>query len=107
VDHLINRLKIDARKTSLNRLTKHVAYVLGDEAPTAPQLWVYKDSFLPARVRFTENQSAWDVRFLDFGAPATGEWFPRVIEVYQGGEPVLRFTALRANAHARVDDALF
>jgi len=95
-------------ETSLARFGGEVAYAIGANKPGAPQLWVYKDSFLPARVRFTDEQGvAWDVRFLDYSSPATGEWFPRTVEVGRGQELVLRFTALKGDVRAKLDDKLF
>ena len=42
--------------TSLARFGGEVAYVIGANTPGAPQLWVYKDNFLPARVRFADER---------------------------------------------------
>jgi hypothetical protein len=104
----LGTLGISLRNTSLARFGGQVAYVIGDEAEGQPQFWIYKDNFLPARVRFSDAQgTAWDVRFLDYTSPATGEWFPRMVEVRRGGEPLLRFTSLKADIRARVDDRLF
>ena len=101
-------LKIDPRKTSLGRFGGQVAYVLGDAAEGQPQMWIYKDTFLPARLRFLVVQGVkWDVRLLDYTSPAAGEWFPRVIEVVSGNEAVLKFTALKADNKGRLDDKLF
>lgn len=108
LDAHLQSLRIETRSTSLARFGGEVAYVLGDSAEGRPQLWVYKDSFLPARVRLAgEGGAAWDVRLLDYASSASGEWFPRLIEVYQGAELQLRFTALEANAKAAVPETLF
>lgn len=97
-----------ARGSSLARFGGKVAYVLGGRGEGAGQLWVYKDSFQPARLRWKDKDgTAWDVWMLDYASPATGEAFPRILEVYQNGERQLRFTALRADPRARVDDPLF
>jgi hypothetical protein len=112
----LGTLKIDFRKTSLARFGGHVVYVLGDAAEGQPQFWVYKlptgsnsnDNFLPARIRFTDAAgTAWDVRFYDYSSPATGEWFPRTVEVFKGSDPVLKFTGVRADAKSKIDDKLF
>lgn len=100
-------LKVNARDTSLGRFAGTVAFVVGDRADTSPQLWVYKDRFLPARVRFTEGGAQWDVRFLDYSSQATGEWFPRIVEVYKGSEQLLRLTVLSADGHAELNDVKF
>lgn len=94
--------------TSLARFGGEVAYVIGAAAPDAPQFWVYKDSFLPARVRFKGADGvSWDVRFLDYTSPVTGEWFPRTIEVGRDQELALRFTALKSDVRSKLDDKLF
>jgi hypothetical protein len=99
---------VNLKETRLGRWAGTVAFVVGDKAETAPQLWVYKDKFLPARLRFTdETGAAWDLRFLDYSSQATSEWFPRVIEVYKGAEPQLRFTVLTADGHAELKDVTF
>lgn len=93
----LRELKVETRVTSLGRFGGQVTYVLGDPAEGAPQFWVYKDSFLPARVRFVDSaRLSWDVRFLDFNGPATGEWFPRTVEVWSGSELLFRFTGGKA-----------
>lgn len=104
----LRALGVEERRSSLGRFGGEVAYVLGNPADGRPQLWVYKDTFRPARVRSTDRAGvAWDVRFVDFQSPTTGEWMPRTIEVWRGNERVLRFAALRADNRATLADSLF
>lgn len=111
VERQLQKLGIDGRRVSLARFGGQVAYVLGDPAENKPQFWIFKDvpkeKFPPARVRFSDGQGQWDVRFLDYTSPATGEAFPRVVEVWKGGELQLRFTALKAEPKAQLADKLF
>jgi len=115
VEKHLTGLKVNYRNTSLARFRGTAAYVLGDTAEGAPQFWVFKDSaslskppFNPARVRFTDDKSiAWDVHFFDFASQATGQAFPRQVLVNKGTEPVLRFTALKGDLKAKLDDSLF
>jgi hypothetical protein len=107
VDRHLRALGVKEESTSLSRFGTQVAFVLGDLAEEQPQLWIYKDSFQPARVRFTDAQGAWDVRMLDYTSPATGEWFPRTLEVYRGGELELRFTALKGDSRGSIPEKLF
>jgi hypothetical protein len=82
--------------------------VLGEPDEGKPQFWVYKDHFRPARVRWNEKTgAAWDVRFIDYASPATGEWMPRSIEVWRDGQRVLRFTALKSDTRVSLPDRLF
>ncbi len=104
----LRTLKVDTQKTALGRLGDKVVYVLGGDRPTDSQLWVFKESFLPARVRFSDDQGvAWDVRFSDYASPATGGWFPRLLEVSRGTELQARFTTVRGDSHASVPERLF
>ncbi len=108
VEQHLQALGIETRRTSLARFGGEVVYVLGDPAEGKSQLWVYKDFFRPARLRWTDKGgTAWDVRFLDYTSPATGEFLPRSLEVWRGGERMLRFTALQADAKAKLADTLF
>ena len=108
VERHLTKLKVDLKKSSLARFGGQVAYVVGDPAEASPQLWVYKDSFLPARLRFTEaDGTVWDVRLFDYASPATGEWFPRVVELSKAGQPWLKLTGVTADAKPKMDDKLF
>lgn len=101
-------LGINTKVTSLARFGGEVAYVLGDPAEGKPQFWVYKDAFRAARVRYTDSAgAAWDVRFLDYASPATGDWMPRTVEVWKAGQRVVRFTALKGDNRSAVPDRLF
>lgn len=106
--HLRTTLGIEARTTWLARFGGEVAYVLGNPAEGAPQFWVYKDSFRPARVRFKDKAGvAWDVRLTDYSSSPTGGALPRSIEVWQNGERALRFTSLKGDTRATLPDSLF
>ncbi|MGZ6080327.1 MAG: hypothetical protein ACXWLF_02900 [Myxococcaceae bacterium] len=90
----------------LARFGGQVAYVVGGNKDTDPQFWVFKDSWLPARIRWTEGGTRWDVRFVDYNSPA-GDWFPRAVEVSRDGERQVRFTTLSADPRASVPERLF
>jgi len=108
VDRHLRALKVDVRATTLGRLGNQVAYVLGAAAEGQPQFWVYKDNFLPARVRWTDaEKKLWDIRFLDYGSPVSGESFPRVVELYRDGELLLRFAGLKSDTRSALADKLF
>ena len=95
-------------KTSLGRLGGQIAYVLGQPSDGEPQFWVYKDTFFPARVRWRDaDKRQWDVRFLDYGSPLTGEAFPRVIELYRENQLLLRFSGLKSDAKTPLPEKLF
>jgi len=109
VERYLEQSKVDrSGKTWLARFGGDVAYVIGPRDDTRAQFWVFKDTFLPARMRWSDEQGvSWDVRFYDYTSPATGEWFPRLLEVHRGGELVLRFTSLKADTKSTLADKLF
>ena len=107
VRHLAS-LKVDTRVVSLARFNGTVSYLVGQKADGQAQLWVYKDRFLPSRLKFTdEGGTAWDVRFSDYTSQATGEAWPRVIEVLKGNEPQLRVMILNADLKADLTNVKF
>jgi hypothetical protein len=104
----LRALGIEPRTTSLNRFGGEVVYVLGQPGEGKPQFWVYKDGFRPARLRYKDAKgTAWDVRFLDYTSPATGELLPRTLEVWRGTDRLLRFTVLTGDTRAKLADTLF
>jgi hypothetical protein len=108
VEQHLQSLGIATRTTSLARFGGEVAYVLGELEEGKPQFWVYKDGFRPARVRWKEKTGpAWDVRFIDYVSPVTGEWMPRSLEVWRDGQRVVRFTANKADTRTALPDKLF
>jgi len=90
----------------LARFGGQVAYVVGGPKDTDAQFWVFKDGWLPARVRWTDGGTSWDVRFVDYNSPA-GDWFPRAVEVSRDGQRQVRFTTLSGDPKASVPDKLF
>jgi hypothetical protein len=107
VTQYLKQNKVDTSTTSLARFAGQVAYVLGNPEAGRAQFWVYKDSFLPARLLVEDAGVKWDVRFIDFGSAVTGEAFPRMVEVHRNGELALRFTALKSDSRATLADKLF
>jgi hypothetical protein len=107
VERHLDRLKVDSRRPYLARVGGQIAYVLGGPSDAQSSFWVYKDSFLPARLHWIDaDQAAWDLRLADYSSPLTGELFPRVVELSRNGELALRFNALKVN-QAVLPDKLF
>jgi hypothetical protein len=104
----LSALRVQPRSVVLGRVSKEVTYILGDPSPGQPQLWIYKDTFFPARLTFGDSQgTSWDVRLSDYGSSVTGSWAPRVVELHKAGTLVLRFTALKADSPVALADRLF
>jgi hypothetical protein len=101
-------LKVDSKAVSLVRFNGTVSYLIGRKAEGQPQLWIYKERFLPSRLKFNDaSGTAWDVRFSDYTSQATGEMWPRVLEIYKGDEPQLRVMVLNADAKADLSTVKF
>lgn len=104
----LQSLKVETKSVSLARLNNSVSYLIGNKADGQASLWVDKDKFLPSRLRFNDASGApWDVRFSDYTSQATGEVWPRVIEIFKGSEPQLRVMVLNANTKADLSNVKF
>lgn len=104
----LGAMKVDLKQVALARFNGTVSYLIGQKVEGQPQLWIYKDRFLPSRVKFSAaDGTAWDVRFSDYSSQATGDIWPRVLEVYKGNEPQLRVMVLNANAKADLSTVKF
>ncbi len=104
----LSRLGVPLARAGLGRFSGRVAFVIGARPGEAkPQAWVDKETFQPVRVIFQGGEALVDVRLLDWGSPTGGDWFPRAVEVWQGGGFVARFVTEKATANPKVPDALF
>ena len=104
----LTSIKVDLKQSMLARFNGTVSYLIGQKADGQSQLWVYKERFLPSRLKYTdESGTAWDVRFSDYSSQATGEIWPRVLEVYKGNEAQLRVMVLNANPKADLSAVKF
>lgn len=94
---------VNVDKTTLGRLGERAVVVLGGEPrkPDAPQLWLYKDTYAPARLLYRAGDGLADLRLLEYGTPASDAVFPRVIELWQGGKLAARFEALEASGRKK------
>jgi len=79
-----------------DRLGDRVAVVVGAPPRQAdrPQLWLYKDTYAPARLIARRDGHLEDLRLLEYGNPAAAEWFPRILELYRDGKQSARFEVL-------------
>jgi hypothetical protein len=77
----------------LDRLSDQVAILIGAQPHelSKPQLWLYKDSFAPARLIARRDNRLVDLRLYEYGNPAAATWFPRILELYQDEKLAARF----------------
>jgi hypothetical protein len=93
---------------SLGRFDGRIAYVIGGrEKDQKPLLFVEKDGFQPQRLVAAEGGTMHDVRLLGWGSPVGGDWFPRAVEVHEGGAMRLRLTTERAQANPKLAEVGF
>ncbi len=82
-------LGVDMTVSSLGRYDDDVAYVIGAvyPDPSASQLWVNKENFLPLRliVNGSSQQGRLEARYKNW-QQQYGFWYPRRIEIYQKGK---------------------
>jgi hypothetical protein len=104
----LSRRGVALAEATLGRFDGRLAYVVGGRTKeTKPLLYVEKDGFQPLRLVAPEGAGLVDVRFLGWGSPTGGDWFPRAVEVLAKEALVLRFTTERASANPRLAEALF
>jgi hypothetical protein len=104
IERYLDSKRVEIRQVAFGRFGGAVAFVLGEQTEGRPQFWVYKDRFLPARLRTADG---WDVRLIDYSSQATGDWWPRQVEVYRGQELQLRLTVLKADGKADLSAVKF
>jgi hypothetical protein len=91
----------------LDRLGDRVAILLGAQPHDLqkPQLWLYKDSFAPARLVARREGKLEDLRLYEYGNPAAADWFPRILELREDDKLVARFDVIHARgAHETARD---
>lgn len=99
-------VKLD--ESSLGRFNGRLALVLGGRAADErPLAFVDKETWMPLRLLAPEGGARLDVRLLDWASPNGGDWFPRAVEVWDGGTLLLRFTTERASGNPKLPEALF
>lgn len=104
----LGRRGIALADASLGRFDGKLAYVIGGrEKEAKPLLFVEKDGFQPLRLVAAEGPELVDVRFLGWGSPTGGDWFPRALEAWSKDALALRFTTEKATANPKLAEALF
>ena len=101
-------VKVD--EVSLGRFNGRLAWVLGgrlaDPKPAALAL-IDKESWMPLRLQVIEGGAAYDLRFIDWASAVGADRIPRVVEVWQGAELLVRFNTEKTAANPRLADSLF
>lgn len=113
---LIAQLKglgINTEVTSYSRFDGRVAYIVGSKPweTDKAQVWFDKDLLVPLRlVTFQKEGSATvkvDTRWLGWGSPVGGSWYPQAVEVWRADKLVRRTVTEDLERNITVDTALF
>ena len=95
---------------SLGRFNGRLAWVLGGrlaDRKAAPLALIDKESWMPLRLQLVEGGLGYDLRFLDWASAVGADRIPRVIEVWQGPELLIRFATEKTTANPKLADSLF
>jgi outer membrane lipoprotein-sorting protein len=110
---VLKRLGIDTATVTLGRQGSTVAYIIGGKAQDTekPLLWIDKENFLPLKLVTTQKAGGkterLEVRWMEFGSSTTGDWFPRVIELWKDGTRLERAEVSKIEINKKVPDTLF
>jgi len=116
-DRLIAAFKglgVNTEVVSYARFDARVAYLIGSKPweTDKPQVWIEKDSLLPMRVVTFQKGSDGamtkvDLRYLGWGSPVGGLWYPQAIEVWRNDKLVRRSVTQNVERNLPVDATLF
>lgn len=112
-------LNINPEVVSFARFDGRVAYLIGSKPweENKAQLWLDKDTLLILRVVMVappafgtkpdEKPRKTDVRYLGWGSAVGGNWFPQMIEVWDGDRLVRRSITKNVERNVSFDATLF
>lgn len=116
-DRLIGAFKglgVNVEVVSYARFDGRVAYLIGSKPweTDKPQVWIEKDTYLPMRVVTFQKQSDGsvqkiDLRYLGWGSPVGGAWYPQTVEVWKADKLVRRSSTQNVERNVAVDATLF
>jgi hypothetical protein len=116
-DRLIAAIKglgVNTEVVSYARFDGRVGYLIGSKPweTDKPQVWFEKDSLLPMRVvTFQKGADGatvkLDLRYLGWGSPVGGAWYPQAIEVWKNDKLVRRAVTQNVERNVAVDATLF
>jgi hypothetical protein len=106
----IKALGVNPEVVTFARFDGRVCYLIGSKAweQDKPQVWLDKETLLIARVvmiaKGADGKPArTDVRYLGWGSPVGGNWFPATIEVWQDDKIVRRSITRNVERNIPVD----
>lgn len=117
VERMLRDLKtlgVSPEVVSFARFDGRIAFLIGSKPweKDKPQLWLDKDTLLVARVVMVQKGEGnalqrTDVRYLGWGSPIGGVWFPSTIEVWVDDKLVRRTSVSQVDRNMAFDATLF
>lgn len=109
---LLRGMGVDTSITSLALYGPDVrssAYVIGAHPSETkkPQVWIDRETFQPVRVVMKRDGAWLESRFLGYGSPAGGAWFPEIIENYRDGQLIRRARLDELRTNDNLPETLF
>lgn len=104
---------VNTEVVSYARFDGRVAYLIGSKPweTDKPQVWFDKDLLVPLRlVTFQKDGSAvtrLDVRYLGWGSPVGGAWYPAAVEIWRGESLVRRTVTESLDRNITLDPGLW
>jgi hypothetical protein len=104
---------VNTEVVSYSRFDGRVAYLIGSKPweQDRPQAWFDKDLLVPLRlVTFQKDGSAvtrLDVRYLGWGSPVGGAWYPAAVEIWRGESLVRRSVTESLDRNITLDAGLW
>lgn len=119
VNRLLSLLKsvgINTRSVNLGIYGDDVresAFIIGAKAweSDKAQLWIDRESYQPVRLVIYDESGGervrYESRYLGYGSPAGGVWFPETIENYRNGELVRRSRLNEVRTNENLPESMF
>ena len=110
----LKALGVNTEVVTFARFDGRVSYLIGSKPweKDKPQIWLDKETLLPTRVVMISKADdgkvrKTDVRYLGWGSPIGGNWFPASIEVYDNDKLVRRTQVKNVERNQPFDATLF
>ncbi|MEO1174293.1 MAG: hypothetical protein AAFX94_19910 [Myxococcota bacterium] len=109
---LLRGIGVNTKVTSLGIYgddVRNTAYIIGARSweTDKPQLWIDRESFQPVRLVMNADGILHESRFIGYGSPAGGAWFPETIENYRDGKLVRRSRLNEIRTNEDLPETLF
>jgi hypothetical protein len=110
----LEQYEINVDRVSYARFDGRVNYLIGSKAweTDKSQVWLDKETLLLTRLVLLKKtgektNETLDYRFLGWGSPEGGHWYPKIIEIWKDGKLERRSVTRQVDRVTALDRALF